>query len=730
MNPLSDLRLGWGRRLPMVLQTEATECGIACLAMLASYHGYHTHLTDLRRRFGVSLKGATLEDIMRVGGHIGLSSRPLRLEIDELNQLQTPCILHWDLNHFVVLESVRGSTVVIHDPGVGVRRLSLVETSEHFTGVALEVAPGPDFAPAEAPPRIRIWQMFGRFAGVKRSLLQLLLMAAAIEVFAITSPLFMQWVVDQALVSADRSLLTILVIGFTLLLLVRTSVTAMRDWMVMALTSSLKVQARANLFSHMIHLPTSFFEARHLGDVMSRFNSQGTLLQAVTTDMIEVVLDGAMVVLTVIIMFVYAPLLALLVIGGAALYAAIRWISYLPLRQASAEAIVWEAKRDSHFIETLRGIKTIKLFNAQDSRRAHWLYLMVEAINRQLTGQKLRLLFQTSNSLVRGLLAIVVVWIGAGKVMSNAMSVGMLLAFIAYKDQFLSRISALIDRVVELRVLGLHSERMADIALTAPEPRGMEAPRAMPTEPAAIEVRGVRFRYGTNDPYVLDGIDFRVERGESVAITGLSGCGKTTLLKLIAGLLTPTEGEILIDGEPIERIGVENYRSIIGVAMQDDQLFAGSIADNICFFAQRPDQERIEECARLAAIHDDIIAMPMGYHSLIGDMGTMLSGGQKQRVLIARALYHRPMILLLDEATSHLDIQRESAVSTAIRNTHVTRVIVAHRPETIGSADRVITLNRGKLVRNLRQVNREAAAGGGHGPAQAGRSGAPVLSLK
>lgn len=730
MNPLHDLRLGWGRRVPMVLQSEAAECGLACLAMLAGYHGYHTHLTDLRRRFGVSLKGATLEDIMRVGGHVGLSSRPLRLEIDELNQLQMPCILHWDLNHFVVLESIRGSTVVIHDPGVGVRRLSLVETSEHFTGVALEVAPGPDFAPATAPPRVRIWQMFGRFAGVKRSLLQLLLMAGAIEVFAIASPLFMQWVVDQALVSADRSLLTILVIGFTLLLFVRTAVTAMRDWMVMALTSSLKVQARANLFSHMIHLPASFFESRHLGDVMSRFNSQGTLLQALTTDMIEVVLDGAMVVLTLAIMFVYAPLLAFMVLAGAVLYAGIRWASYVPLKQSSAESIVWEAKRDSHFIETLRGIKTIKLFNAQDSRRAHWLYLMVEAINRQLSGQKLRLLLQTSNTLVRGLLAILVVWIGAQKVMGNAMSVGMLLAFIAYKDQFLSRISALIDRVVDLRVLGLHSERMADIALTAPEVHGVQSPRPMPVEPAAIEVRGVRFRYGANDAYVLDGVDFRVERGESVAITGLSGCGKTTLLKLMAGLLTPTEGEILIDGESIERIGVENYRSIIGVAMQDDQLFAGSIADNISFFAQRPDHDRIEECARLAAIHEDIVAMPMGYHSLIGDMGTMLSGGQKQRVLIARALYHRPLILLLDEATSHLDVQRESAVSTAIRNTHVTRVIVAHRPETIGSADRVITLNRGKLVRNLKQVGREAIAGTvASGPGHASRNGA-VLSLK
>jgi len=707
MSVLDGVTFGIGRRLPMVLQTEASECGVACLAMLTGFHGGYTDLADLRRRFGVSLKGATLKDVIRVADQIGLASRPVRLELGELPLVKVPCILHWDLNHFVVLKSVSRSSVVIHDPSVGVRRLPLSEVSKHFTGVALEATPTGGFVHSEPPPRVRLRQMLGRFTGLKRSLLQLLVLAFAIEIFSIMSPLFMQWVVDQALVSADYDLLLTLVIGFSLLLLIRVSVSTMRRWMLMVLGASLKVQARTNLFSHLVNLPAPFFEARHLGDVMSRFGSQDTILKAITTELVEVVLDGLMVSLTLIIMFLYAPTLASLVLAVAVFYGLLRWVSYTPLRQASAEAIIWGAKRDSHFLESLRGIKTIKLFNAQDGRRSHWLYLLVETVNRQLTAQKLKLLLKTINSLLLGGITILVVWLGAKRVLENTFSVGMLLAFLAYKDQFLSRVSGLIDRLVDLQMLKLHAERLADIALTSPEPRDQWVDRQQEAQPAAIEVRDLRFRYSENDPLVLDGVDFRIEPGESVAIAGASGCGKTTLLKLMAGLLPPTAGEILIDGEPMAGIGVEHYRSMIGVVMQDDQLFAGSIADNISFFSEQPELDRIEQCAKIAAVHDDIQAMPMGYHTLIGDMGTVLSGGQKQRVLIARALYRQPSILLLDEATSHLDVTRERAVSAAIKTIPMTRIIVAHRPETIRSADRVISLDKGKVVKDLHVLTDE-----------------------
>jgi ATP-binding cassette subfamily B protein RaxB len=710
MSVLENLNLGFSTRLPVVLQVEAAECGLACLAMVTAYHGHHADISDLRRRFGISLRGATLKDLIRIADRIGFVTRPVRLDLEEMRQLKTPCILHWDLNHFVVLKNATHKSVVIHDPGVGVRKLSLADVSKHFTGVALEFTPASNFEAAQPVPRLRLRALVGRMVGLKRSLGQIFMLALAIEVCAVAAPFFMQWVIDQALVTADLDLLLTLAIGFLLLLFIRVSISAMRAWMLIALGASLKVQGRSNLFSHLASLPSAFFEGRHMGDVMSRFGSQETILHAVTTDVVEVLLDGLLAVITLIVMFLYAPTLAMVVVAGALLYGLLRWASYQPLRQASSEAIVWAARRDSHFLETLRGIKTIKLFNGQDSRRAHWINLLVQTVNRQLTTQKLNLLFRHANMALTGVLAITVVWLGARRVLDNTFSVGMLLAFIAYKDQFLSRVSDLINKVLDLHMLRLHSERLADIALAVPEPRDQGIGVVGDPQRVAIEVRNLRFRYGENEPWILDGINFTIHPGETVAIVGPSGCGKTTLLKILASLLVPTEGEVLVDGRPLSNVGLEHYRSMLGVVMQDDQLFAGSIADNISFFSEYLDPIQIEECARQAAVHDDIAAMPMDYNTLIGDMGTVLSGGQKQRVLIARALYRRPAILLLDEATSHLDIEREKAVNAAIRSAQVTRIIVAHRPETIHSTDRIIMLDKGRIVKDLRLVDNPEVA--------------------
>ena len=699
------LRLGAGlHRVPLILQTEAAECGLACLAMVAGAHGLATDLPTLRQRFSLSLKGVTLADLVRMADALQLNSRALRAELDELDQLQLPCVLHWDLNHFVVLVSLRRGEAVIHDPARGLRRLKMDELSRHFTGVALELQPAPGFVPATVRQRVTLRQLLGPVSGLKRSLAQILVLALALEVFVLLSPFFMQWVVDGVVVGADRDLLVTLGVGFTLLVLIQTATAAARSWAVLVLSATLNLQWLVNVFAHLMRLPVAWFEKRHAGDIWSRFGSVQQIQKTLTTSFIEAVLDGLLVLLTLAMMLLYSVKLTLVALAAVAGYALLRWAFFRPLREASEEALVFEANQSSHFLESLRGMQAIKLFNAQADRQSRFSSLVVDTMNAGIAIRKLELLFAVLHRLLFGLERVAVVWIGALLVMDRHLTVGMLFAFFAYKETFAARVSGLIDKTVELRMLRLQGERLADIVLTAPEADAPVAPPRIDETEASIELRGVSFRYADGEPDVLRGVSLKIEAGESVAIVGPSGCGKTTLLKLMLGLHAPTAGEVLVGGVPLARVGQRAWRDRVGVVMQDEPLFSGSIADNIGFFSADPDLEWLQQCARVAAVHDDIEAMPMGYNTLIGDMGAALSGGQKQRILLARALYKRPQILLLDEATSSLDVERERVVNHAVRQLALTRVIVAHRPETIASAARVIALHDGRVAQDLRSV--------------------------
>ncbi|MEO8122439.1 MAG: peptidase domain-containing ABC transporter [Burkholderiales bacterium] len=706
---LAALDLGFGpKRLPVILQTEAAECGLACLAMVAAHHGLRTDLPTLRRRFTLSLKGATLADLVRMAAALQLNARPLRAELDHLPQLALPCVLHWDLNHFVVLASVRRGVAEIHDPAHGVRRMKLAEVSRHFTGVALELSPAADFVARNERQRITLRQLLGRVTGLKRSLFQIFALALALEFFVLLTPFFIQWVVDGVLLSADRDLLITLGVGFGLLVLMQVAAGALRSWAVLYLSATLNVQWLGNVFAHLMRLPLAWFEKRHTGDVMSRFGAIQLIQQTLTTHFIEAVLDGLLVIVTLAMMLFYSVTLTAIVLGAVAIYALLKWAFFKPLRNATEEAIVHDAQRATHFLESLRGVQAIKLFNRQQDRQARFMNVVVDAMNATLATRKIDLLLTMSNKLVFGLERVAVIWVGALLVMQQSFTVGMLFAFIAFKEQFATRISGLIDKGVELSMLKLQGERLSDIVLTAPEDDAPKAAEGRELE-ARLELRDVSFRYADGEPAVLSGLSLVVESGESVAIVGPSGCGKTTLLKLMLGMHALDAGEIAVGGVNLERIGLARWRDMIGTVMQDEPLFAGSIADNICFFDVEPDPAWIEECARLASVNEEIEALPMGYHTLIGSMGATLSGGQKQRILLARALYKRPRFLFLDEATSSLDVDRERLVNQAVAQLKLTRVIVAHRPETIASADRVIVLQQGAAY-TLQQLQ------GGSGP--------------
>jgi ATP-binding cassette subfamily B protein RaxB len=691
-----ELQFGWSRSLPMLLQTEAAECGLACLAMVASYHGHDVDLAGLRRRFSTSLKGVTLARVMAMAGQLGFTCRPLKLDMDDLRQLRTPCLLHWDLNHFVVLKRVGKRRIAIHDPARGMRKLSWNEVSEHFTGVALELAPSADFAPVRERQAVSLRALTGRVRGLVPALAQILLLALALEVFALAAPFYLQWVLDQVMVSADHDLLSLLGLGFIGIAVFSALVTAARSWAVTWLGATLNVQWASNLFGHLMQLPLDWFEKRHVGDVVSRFGSIQTIQRTLTTQFIGSLLDGLMSLVTLVVMAFYSVWLTALVVGLFFAYGLIRWMFFSPLRRANEEQIVYAARQQSELLESIRGAMPIKLANKQGERLSRYANATVSTANRDIGIQRLGIAFTLSNQLMFGIGRVAMIWIAATLALKNEFSAGMLIAFIAYADQFTSRAAGLIDKWVDFSMLKLHAERVADIALTAPEKMAVAAWNS-PIPEASVELHNVSFRYAEGEPWILKGCSLRIEAGESVAVVGPSGCGKSTLAKIVLGLLQPTEGEVRFGGIDIRKLGLDSYRHWIGAVMQDDQLFAGSVTDNISFFDPEATSVRVEAAARLAAIHDDIAAMPMGYQSLVGDMGSSLSGGQKQRVILARALYRRPKLLVLDEATSHLDIQRERLVSEAVQRLSITRIVIAHRPETLTAVEKIARLNKGSM---------------------------------
>ena len=687
------------------LQSEATECGLACLATIAGHHGLRIDLRDLRRRFPVSLKGVTLAQLMRHAGSLQLATRALRCEPADLAKLQLPCVLHWNLDHFVVLERVAGDRVDIVDPACGRRRVPRAEVSSRFTGVALELTPTAGFVALDTRRRLRLRDLTGRVAGLGRALANILLLAFALEAVALVNPIVTQFVVDGALVTGDRDLLVLAVLGGAALLCIDFVLRMARGWIGLRIDQQLAVQWTANLFTHLLRLPMRFFEQRHLGDITSRFVSLTSIRNTLTNGAIAAALDGVMALATFALMWVYSSRLAVVALLAVASYAAIRAAAYRPLRAASEERIVLSARENSYFLESIRAALPLKLYGRVTERIARWQNLMVDVQNRDVATRRMALWFASAATFISGAEGMLLLYLGGLAVLDRTMSLGMLLAFLAYRLQFGERTTKLVDLAVEVRMLGLHAERLADIALEPPED---EASIETDTDRLAprLEVRDVSFRYADGEPWVLRHVDLVIEAGESVAIVGASGCGKTTLLKLLLGLHEPSEGEIRLGAArasvPIRRLGAAAYRALIGTVLQDDVLLSGSLADNIACFDPRHDRDAIEAAAMAAAVHDDIVAMPMGYQTLIGELGSSLSGGQKQRVLLARALYKAPKLLALDEATSHLDLDNERRVNAAIRRLSLTRITIAHRPETIASAGRVVRLDRGAVIDDVR----------------------------
>jgi len=674
--------MNFGKRVPLILQSEAPECGIACVAMIASYHGFRTDLSALRLRLAPSMRGVTLKNLSAVAETMKLSARGVQAPLKTLGQLRLPAVLHWDMNHFVVLTEVRGDRITVHDPAVGKRILKMDRASSHYTGIAMEMTPAAGFVHADERQKISAWQLLGVAATMRDAIVQVVVLSLVV-------------------VGRDADLLTVMGVGFALLVLMQIAVTAVRAWLGVYLSTQINLRLLDSLFGQLLRLPLAWFEKRHIGDIVSRFRSVDAIQRTLTLTFVETAIDGAMVLLTLAVMFWYSPALTAIVVVAAVLYGVARWMFFGPQRRAADEQILHEARSGTHFIETLRGMLAIKLNMREPERRGAYNNLIIEQTNAMVATQKIVIAHRALNGLIFGLENVAVIWIAALLVMNGRFSVGMLFGFLAFKLLFITRINNLVDKAIEFRMLDLHAERIADIALATPEVPSTSAGHSSGGL-LHLEAKGLAFAYGTEGPVFRD-IDFRVQPGETVAIVGPSGCGKTTLVKVLIGLLDRTEGTLTANGRDVRDWDRGALRGRIGVVLADDQLFVGTIEDNISFFDPKHDASRVRACARAAMIDRDIDAMPMQYNSMVGSLAHALSAGQKQRILLARALYRGPQILFLDEAFDQLDLALESRITDQLRRLKLGVVIVSHRPETVRQVDRVV-----RLVGNAEEPSREA----------------------
>lgn len=635
------------KQLPLIRQTESAECGLACLVMMACWHGLQTDLPTLRERFSISTQGMTLQRLMECAAGIRLSSRAVRLEPEDLKSLSLPCILHWNMNHFVVLHKVRGSKLVIHDPGRGKITLSLQDAGKHFTGVALELTPASDFTARDERKKIHLRQLTGKTPGLLSSMARIIIFALALEILTLGSPLLNQLVIDEVLVVADRSLLTVVIIALLLLSLTQMLLSLALQWASITLSVNFNMQWTARVFHHLVRLPLTWFDARSKGSINARFEAVDTIQQALTTQVLEGMLDVLLVITALCMMLLYSPGMTLIAVLAAIIYGVLRALWYPSLRQSAEDAWDAGARESGHFLETLNGILSLRINGVTAHREAAWLNLNVVRRNTQLRQSRLLMCYDIAHTMTGSVVSAVILWKGAGEVLNGNFTIGMLVAYLSYQMRFSSSISSLTDKFFSWRMLDIYNERLADIVLTPTEDHQQQpaqednntsvlpsVSRGNVTDDARLplSLEHIIFSHKGGNKPILRGVSLILHPGEVVAITGKSGCGKSTLVKLILGIHLPDGGAIRTFGIPQTHPDYFQVRRRIGTVLQDDHLFRGSIADNIIFFSEDRNQERMIQCARLALIDTDIMAMPMGYQTLIGETG----GGAIRR---AKATY-------------------------------------------------------------------------------------------
>ena len=688
------------RRVPVLLQLSCNECGAACLAMILNYYGRKTQVSECREVCGVGRDGVTAQTIAKAARSYGLRAKAFSVEPLHFEYLQLPAIAHWEFDHFVVVESWSSRHVEIIDPATGRRRLTADEFEAGFTGVVLTFEPGVHFTAGLEnirPRRCRYLLSMLRIEGTVCLMLQIGAASLLLTLAGLASPLVTKVMIDRVLPLRIASAMPIIGAGLILFVLAQTVVTYLRSALLIYLQARLDLQMMLGFFEHLLSLPFQFFQQRNSGDLLMRLGSNAMIREALTSQTVSAILDGVLVITYFAILLLWAPLFGLLVFAIGFAQTAVLFGTSRRLRELTQRDLMAQSASQSYLVEALGGVATLKASGAEDQALEHWSGLFVDELNASIRRGHLTAAVDTTLAMLRTLSPLLLLWVGSFQVLHGGISLGTMLALIALASAFLGPLSSLVSNGQRMLLVAAHLERIADVVEAEPE-QDLRFVHRAPRLTGDIELRNVSFRYDPNAAFVLRNISLKIEPGQKVAVIGRTGSGKSTLAMLLLGLFRPTEGQILYDGVPLEGVNYRALRSQFGVVLQEAFLFSGSIRQNIAFGNSSIEFDRVVEAAKLAAIHDEIVSMPMGYATRVAEGGTGLSGGQRQRISLARALINQPAILLLDEATSHLDVVSESLVERNLTRLACTRIVIAHRLSTIRNADQIFVLENGTIT--------------------------------
>jgi ABC-type bacteriocin/lantibiotic exporter with double-glycine peptidase domain len=683
--------------VPEVLQLEITECGAACLAMILRYYGCQTTVAEIRERCGVGRDGLNALALIKTAQRYGLQTKGLALAQANLQSIALPAIVHWQFNHFIVVERWTPTAVRVVDPAHGRMRLSADEFANGFTGVVIALEPGPQFQRTRAIPRLSLRHYLGMMGSAPGLAAQVLLASLVLQALGLGVPLLTKVLVDRTTAASGGNAMTILGLGVAVLVTSQLVAMLLRSAVLIALQARVDAQAMLGFFEHLLSLPYRFFQQRASGELMARVNSNIAIRDVLTGQLLSGLLDGVLVLVYFVILVGLSRTFGLVALAAGAVQVALLLLSNGKLRELTQRDLVAQGTAQAFMTEALVGIATLKAAGREPRTLERWSSLYCEYLNASVRRSYVTGVIENSLAAVRTFAPLVLLWFGTREVLAGTMTLGTMLALNTLAATFLTPLTSLVAGAQRLQVLTAHFERVGDVLEARPEQSGGEA-LTPPRLSGRIELEDVTFRYDGSSGPVLRNVSLTIEPGQRIALVGRSGSGKSTLLKLLMGLYQPTAGEVRYDGITLRHFDLRALRRQLGVVMQEAFIFSGTIRSNIAFNLPDLPLDRIVRAAQLAALHDDIARMPMGYETFVSEGGSALSGGQRQRLALARALAHSPSILLLDEASSHLDTLSEQAVEQNLAAQDCTRIVVAHRLSTVRDADLVVVLDQGAIV--------------------------------